>query len=313
MRFKYKKVLILCIAIGVISVGLTAMAIDENVDGTTQAVGENSDETIWREEEDIIETTQAANEDETANTQAVADTDKQDSSGAKENILSEGIDGQEESDTGETVVTEDESNSDKIEKEEIILQNAGIIYYLNQRQNQSLADIYNEIDVLLKEKVEIYKTMYNEGEITYLYVKQIEALEAESLAQVEICKNESIYYQTYLIQNGIHYDDIEIKKEKSLGDINSCIDTYPDKNAVSLARYVTDCNNAIIKIEAKKVELESLEAVRDSVVLLKGSGEASRIDVIDSEVSVLKAKLELESYYYDMNIAYYSVVYDSEK
>ena len=51
-----------------------------------------------------------------------------------------------------------------------------------------------------------------------------------------------------------------------------------------------------------------MAAAVDQVKTLKGAGEASEVDVIDSELSLLKSNIELEVYYYDMNVAYYSIV-----
>ncbi len=107
---------------------------------------------------------------------------------------------------------------------------------------------------------------------------------------------------------GLKFDDVDVKSIKETGDIESYCQGKTETEVLNIARYVTDCKNAVANIKAKEKEVETLTAVVDQMKTLKGAGEASEVDVIDSELSLLKSNIELEVYYYDMNVAYYSIV-----
>ena len=68
---------------------------------------------------------------------------------------------------------------------------------------------------------------------------------------------------------------------------------------------LTDALRSNIKSKGK--EVETLEAVSAQTMKLMDAGEASELEVIDSQLAVLKAKAELEGYYFDMNVMYYEI------
>lgn len=180
----------------------------------------------------------------------------------------------------------------------------GISYYLNMKRYESLSTYYQKMDDLLLRKTEIYKMLVSSGELTELSVKQIETQEKQISCQKSVCSNEAEYNKFIISKLGLSFDDVDVKTIKSVGNIESYTAGKSEYDAVNIARYVTDCKNAISNISAKEAEVETLNAVKEQVEVLKKAGEASELDVIDSELSLLKAQIELEGYYYDMNVNY---------
>ena len=185
------------------------------------------------------------------------------------------------------------------------LMSSGISYYLNMKRYESLSTYYQKMDDLLLRKTEIYKMLAGSGEITELSVKQIETQEKQILCQKSLCSNEMEYNKFVISKLGLTFDDVDVKTIKNVGNIESYVTGKTEYDAVNIARYVTDCKNAISNISAKEAEVETLNAASEQVKVLKKAGEASELDVIDSELAVLKAQMELEGYYYDMNVNYF--------
>lgn len=181
----------------------------------------------------------------------------------------------------------------------------GITYYLNMKRYEMLSNYYKKMDELLLRKVELYKLLKDSGEITDLTVKQIEMQEQQTSYQKSICDNEVEYNRFIISQLGLSFDDVDIKTIKNVRDIESYATGKSEYEMINIARYVTDCKNAVVNIKSKEKELEMLTAVNEQMKLLKEAGEASELEVIDSELEVLKAEMELDGYYYDMNVAYY--------
>ena len=184
----------------------------------------------------------------------------------------------------------------------------GITYYLNMKRYEMLSNYYKKMDELLLRKVELYKLLKDSGEITDLTVKQIEMQEQQMAYQKSICDNEVEYNRFIISQLGLSFDDVDIKTIKNVGDIESYATGKSEYEMINIARYVTDCKNAVVNIKSKEKELEMLTAVNEQMKLLKEAGDASELEVIDSELEVLKAKMELDGYYYDMNVAYYLII-----
>ena len=185
------------------------------------------------------------------------------------------------------------------------LMSSGISYYLNMKRYESLSTCYQKMDDLLLRKTEIYKMLAGSGEITELSVKQIETQEKQILCQKSLCSNEMEYNKFVISKLGLTFDDVDVKTIKNVGNIESYVTGKTEYDVVNIARYVTDCKNAISNISAKEAEVETLNAASEQVKVLKKAGEASELDVIDSELAVLKAQMELEGYYYDMNVNYF--------
>lgn len=204
----------------------------------------------------------------------------------------------------DVIQEEDSDNSNSIID---ISENSGITYYLNMKRYEMLSDYYKKMDELLLRKVELYKLLKDSGEITDLTVKQIETQEQQTAYQKSICDNEVEYNRFIISQLGLSFDDVDIKTLKNVGDIESYVTGKSEHEAVNIARYVTDCKNAVVNIKSKEKELETLTAVNEQMKLLKEAGEVSELEVIDSELEVLKAEMELDEYYYDMNVAYYGI------
>ena len=205
----------------------------------------------------------------------------------------------------DVIQKEDSDNSNSLIN---ISENSGITYYLNMKRYEMLSNYYKKMDELLLRKVELYKLLKDSGEITDLTVKQIEMQEQQMAYQKSICDNEVEYNRFIISQLGLSFDDVDIKTIKNVGDIESYATGKSEYEMINIARYVTDCKNAVVNIKSKEKELEMLTAVNEQMKLLKEAGDASELEVIDSELEVLKAKMELDGYYYDMNVAYYLII-----
>lgn len=234
---------------------------------------------------------------------------------AAESIAVDGLSVNNDTQSDENNIQPHKQSEDVIQKEDSdnsnslinISENSGITYYLNMKRYEMLSNYYKKMDELLLRKVELYKLLKDFGEITDLTVKQIETQEQQTAYQKSICDNEVEYNRFIISQLGLSFDDVDIKTIKNVGDIESYATGKSEYEMINIARYVTDCKNAVVNIKSKEKELEMLTAVNEQMKLLKVAGDAAELEVIDSELEVLKAKMELDGYHYDMNVAYYFV------
>lgn len=189
----------------------------------------------------------------------------------------------------------------------------GVSYYLNMKMNENLLKIYEEMESLMKEKELLCQTMFEEGETTRLYADQVRTQRAGIQAKKQICTNEMAFDQYFLEEKDLHYTGIQVTDDKSLGTIESCTAEYPELDQFLAASCVTNCENARANIQALQAELAYMEDVYQTNLLLQEEGDISRMDVIDSRLSVLEARSRLQSLYYDMNVAYYTVIYGARE
>ncbi|MCR5702386.1 MAG: hypothetical protein K6G76_09600 [Lachnospiraceae bacterium] len=186
--------------------------------------------------------------------------------------------------------------------------NGEISYYLNMKRYEMLLTYYQKMDELLLRKTEIYQKLAESGDITDITVKQIATQEKQVASQKDICCNEVDYNRYIISKTGVSFDDVDIKSIKNVEDIEYYTAGKTKYSASNIARYVTDCKNAVSNISAKEAEIETLMAINEQVNELKKAGEMSELDVIDSKLAVLKSQIELEDYYYEMNVNYYCLL-----
>ena len=334
MRKDYRKVALVIGMIGIMGIGYmfptNAVGADMNTEASEIKSADDSDnkENSTDSEVDSTEKTQSeiigvqpATEKVTESVESVHQESDTETKPETESIVTEKISVSEDIQTDGKVEDSDKT----IEQQDLVinkndgetiaddalnkLMSSGISYYLNMKRYESLSTYYQKIDELLLRKTEIYKMLAGSGEITELSVKQIETQEKQILCQKSLCSNEMEYNKFVISKLGLTFDDVDVKTIKNVGNIESYVTGKTEYDAVNIARYVTDCKNAISNISAKETEVETLNAASEQVKVLKKAGEASELDVIDSELAVLKAQMELEGYYYDMNINYYTYYY----
>lgn len=206
-------------------------------------------------------------------------------------------------------VEEDMGKQD--EDEEVVsdsLYEQGRIYYLNKYQcNCEIVYLQSYLEYIKLEAV-VAEEMYNMGEMTAVDVKSYQAQQAAVEAQIKVAKNQSNYYNLFLKENNLDYNDYVIQEEKNVENIDYYIEQYSDKNHMTMAGYVTSYNNALANIEAKKVEIESLTMKMDSAELLYEAGELSKLELKKQKAIFAKAQYELEQYYVEMNVAYVNLI-----
>lgn len=319
MRGEVRKIAAVVGVVSVLCVGYTALAMpgdmsrnpssanaygtdalpDQEENGTTETehMDEETGDTELEQEEPL--------EGRPGDEEATEDTSEQDE--VTETVIDEQVDIYQDSPVEDQVEKQEETDPEESDNRFVFRNLNGISYYLDMKKNETLADLYQEIDTLLVRKLDIYKALKESGEITEITLKQVEAQEKQMISQKENCEHEAEYNRFILSQLKQDFDDVNIKEMKNVGTIESCLSGQSGYDTLSIARYVTDCKNAVSNIKAKEVEKEVLTVVSDQTQLLKDMGEASELDVIDSKVAVLKVQLELESEYYNMNAAYYSI------
>lgn len=178
-------------------------------------------------------------------------------------------------------------------------------YYFFQKYLYDCNAIYLEkyIDYL-ELQVSVCKEMYQLGEITEANLKSYQAQKALAEAELEIAKNESAYNNLYLETNGLDYSESEIKEIKQIESVDYYIENYPKKDYMTIARYVTNYNNAAVEIQAKQTEITTLNLNVKMAETLLQEGEISKLEYVEKEVSLAKAQYELEQYYVELNVAY---------
>lgn len=159
----------------------------------------------------------------------------------------------------------------------------------------------------LQLQISACEQVYQVGNTTESVLKSYKAQKALAEAELTVAKNESAYNNLYLDKNQLDYSGINMKEIKSVESIDYYIENYPEIDYMKLARYVTDCNNAIAGINAKKVEIDALETELSMAALLLESGEISQLDYSEKEVALARAQFELEQQYVEMNVGYWQL------
>ena len=184
----------------------------------------------------------------------------------------------------------------------------GLPYFLNKYQYDCEITYMKKYIAYLKMQIKIYQEMYELGEVTETMVQSYMAQKELAEAELQTAQNESAYYNLYITENKLDYSDYDVRLLKAVKGIEYYRENYPEKNYMTIARYVTDYNNAVTYIQAKQVEVASLKrSVAMSKMLLE-EGELSEIEYMESEVSLARAEYELEQYYVSMNIAYVNIM-----
>lgn len=172
--------------------------------------------------------------------------------------------------------------------------------YLYDCNAQYLEDYIEYLEL----QVSAYEEMYRLGEITESDLKTCRAQKTLAQAELEITKNESTYYGLYLTKNGLDYNKAEIKELKEIKSMDYYIEKYPEKDYMTIARYVTDYRNATAGIDAKQAEIDALKVTVKMAGVLLQEGEVSKLEYAKKSVSLAKAQYEQEQRYVELNIAY---------
>lgn len=184
----------------------------------------------------------------------------------------------------------------------------GLQYYCSRYQYEcEIAYLEKYLEYIALE-VDVGKEIYNMGEMTAADLKSYEAQQASIEAQIKVAKNQRDYYNLFLKENNLDYSDYSLKDKKEVNSLDYYLEKYPTKNHMTIADYVTSYNNALVYIEAKKVELDSLTMKLDSAKLLYSEGEISKLELKQQEIALAKAQYELEQYYVEMNLAYVNLM-----
>lgn len=187
------------------------------------------------------------------------------------------------------------------------IQNGQYYYLQKYLYDCKMVYIKKYIDYL-QLQVDAAEKMYELGEITEATVKNYKSAKALAEAELKISENESSYYNVYLQKNELDYSDYDVKEKKSVESIDYYLENYPNLDYMSLARYVTDYNNASAQIQAKEVEIDSLQTDVAMGKVLLDAGEISKLEYKEKEVNLAKAQFELEQQYVAMNVSYWKLM-----
>lgn len=261
---------------------------DDEMTQTTETISstENTEETSTEET------------DRTGNNETVGDPSQtEDSSEAETEQTTENI---EEETSKDSVIDWDELLSGQTTK-------SGLYYYIQKYQYDCQAIYLEQYIAYIEKQISACEKMYELGDCTENVVKSYEAQKALLEAELQIARNESRYNNLYLEKNELDYSDYNMKELKDVQSIEYYIENYPEKDYMTLARYVTDYNNAVASINAKQVAIEALETDVNIASLLLQEGEISQLELAEKEVALAQAQYELEQYYANMNMAYYNL------
>ena len=289
---KYKiqtGIIIICvIALFVLqSIHSTATSLD-NPEITEEMVEQDSDSS---EQETSVSNTEETSEEERTDTSSesiLPTEDKTEEEIAIEEMLS------------------DEEKKEKGEEELNDLDDQTGMYYFFQKYLYDCNAVYFEAYIdYLELQVAACEEMYGLGEITEANLKSYQAQKTLAEAELKVAKNESAYNNLYLVKNGLDYSEADIKEIKEIESMDYYIEKYPKKDYMTIARYVTDYNNAIIQIHAKQTEISALSTSVKMAERLLEEGEISKLEYAEKEVSLAKAQYELEQQYVELNVAYW--------
>lgn len=214
----------------------------------------------------------------------------------------------------EIAIEEMLSDEEKKEKTEEELQELNDLddqtgmYYFFQKYLYDCNAVYLEAYIdYLELQVAACEEMYALGEITEANLKSYQAQKTLAEAELKVARNESDYNNLYLVKNGLDYSEADIKEIKEIENMDYYIEQYPKKDYMTIARYVTDYNNAIVKIHARQTEISALGTSVKMAERLLEEGEISRLEYAEKKVSLAKAQYELEQQYVELNVAYWSL------
>lgn len=197
------------------------------------------------------------------------------------------------------VVNEDTQDTSVADNKE------GLYYYLQKYQ-------YDWAVVYMKEKIsyiaiqlDAYNRLYELGDITETDLQSCKAEKKLAEADLQVALNESDYYNQYLIKNELDYSNYDMTTSKDVKDVEYYMEMYPEIDYMLFARYVTDYNNAVVKIQAQKESVSVLETKKKMASLLFEEGEISQLEFAETEVTLAEAKYKLEQLYVEMNLAFY--------
>lgn len=200
---------------------------------------------------------------------------------------------------------DDETEAQDMEEEQVAaLYDQGLKYYCNCYQYECEIVYLKKYLEYVRLEVAACKEMHDLGEMTAADLKSYQARQASIEAQIKVAENQKSYNNLFLEDNNLDYHDYVIKEKKNVKSIEDYLEQYPEKNHMTMAGYVTNYNNALAYIEAKKMELDALEMKLDAAKLLYNAGEMSKLELKQQEIDVAKAQYELEQYYVEMNLAY---------
>lgn len=310
MEHKSRKNLLVVLMLGILLTGhfyVRASEVDmEGTEGTTME--ETVSDDVLEEEAEHTELTASTEEASEATTEeatpegTATETDGEQVTGegkTEEEITEEGP--RTDVDTGEMEKVLEELFAS------IRYQN-GLPYFLNKYQYDCEITYMKKYIAYLEMQIKIYQEMYELGEVTETMLQSYMAQKELAEAELQTAQNESAYYNLYITENKLDYSDYDVRLLKAVKGIEYYRENYPEKNYMTIARYVTDYNNAVTYIQAKQVEVASLKrSVAMSKMLLE-EGELSEIEYMESEVSLARAEYELEQYYVSMNMAYVNIV-----
>lgn len=281
--------------------------VDEVINNDVSTNIEQNGNTSLTETTELESTTEEAENEETEQTSEITENDSTSESDTTES--SEETDSNKPEDKDENGA-ESSGKGDIIDWEQLLSgtnTKSGLYYYIQKYQYDCKAVYLNQYIEYITLQVTACEKMYELGDTTETVLKSYRAQKAIAEADLQTAYNESAYNNLYLTKNNLDYTDYNMKEIKEIQSIEYYMENYPEKDYMTMARYVTDYNNAVAGIHAKKLEIEALEAESESANLLYEQGEISKIELAEKEVALAQAEYELETYYVSMNLAVYNL------
>ncbi len=182
-------------------------------------------------------------------------------------------------------------------------------YYYFQKYLYDCQVVYLEKYIShLELQINACQQVYQMGNTTEAVLESYKAQKVLAEAELTVAKNESAYNALYLNKNELDFSDANMKEIKTIESMDYYIENYPDVDYMKIARYVTDCKNAIAMIRAKDTEMKALETDVKIARLLLDAGEISQLEYSEKEISLEKARFELEGQYVQMNISHWQLM-----
>lgn len=306
-RQKLKKVVLLVLVLSFavfLQMRSSATEITTQMEETAE---DNSDEALDETPDKVgaTEKEQAATVSETDKNESLASTEEESTSGNKTEEDSEKIKS-DLNQLGEDALAKiPEAFSDETVKDTVYYN--GLYYYMNVYLYDYQMAYLKKYAEYLEKKLAAYETMYSLGKSVQSDVKACQAELAFYKAQLKVLANEKTYCTIFIEENGLDFSDVKLEEIKTVYDNEYYRENYPEKDYMQMARYVTNFNNAVIYIDAKKVEIESIKMSIEMKEMLYKEGEIPELELLEEKALLEKAEYELAEYYVDMNTAYYSL------
>ncbi len=180
----------------------------------------------------------------------------------------------------------------------------GLYYYISNYQYESRIEYLNEYLTFVDLEINLEQKAFDLGESTQLEVDQYIAEKTKVETEIQISKNQMEYNNMYLSTCAFDYAEFSLYADKQIESMDYYASTFPKKDCMTMAGYVTSYKNSKAYIEAQNAQIDLLTSKCEAAQTMFDCGEISELQLKEQNMELKKAQYDLKQYYVEMNLAY---------